>query len=431
MIRNIQPPREINQKSVLGLRCEPIDIVRIGVIGLGVRAKRALNRFLYLDGIEVKALCDIVSLNIEESQQILKEKNEPRADEYSTLEGWKLLCERNDIDLVYICTDWLSHTPMAVYAMQSGKHVALEVPAATSIAECWQLVDTAEQTQRHCMMLENCCYDFFELTTLNMVQEGVFGEILHVEGAYIHDLRERISTNEFGKRRSDNWQVNYNFKHTGNPYPTHALGPVCQLLNIHRGDKMNYLVSMSTKQVGMTDYVVEKLSTNSAEAQSNYQLGDMNSTLIRTEKGKTILIQHNISNPRPYSRSYLVNGTKGYVQKYPIEQVALYPDSDSPLDRIEMFELFTKYEHPFVKELGQRAKDICDTRACDFIMDYRLIYCLRNGLPLDQDVYDAAEWSCLVELTETSVRNGSVPVEIPDFTRGDWNKQEGVKFAKK
>ncbi|MFV0535759.1 MAG: Gfo/Idh/MocA family protein [Dysgonomonas sp.] len=429
MIKTQSPPRPEGQKNVLKLACEPLKTVRIGMIGLGVRATKAINRFMYLDGIEIKALCDIIPSNIEHSQDILFNHKHKKADEYTDREGWKLLCQRLDIDLVYISTDWLTHTPMAVYAMQQGKHVALEVPAAPTLAECWQLVDTAEQTQRHCMMLENCCYDSFELNTLHMAQQGVFGEILHVEGAYIHDLRERVLSNESGKRHPSNWQTMYNVQHTGNPYPTHGLGPVCQLLNIHRGDKMNYLVSMSTMQYGMKQYAQERFGSDSPKALLDYKLGDMNNTLIRTQKGKTILVQHDISNPRPYTRIHLINGSNGYAQKYPIERIALYPDSENVLNEEQMSKLLQKYEHPLLKKMGRKAIETCEERARDFLMDYRLIYCLQNGLPLDQDVYDAVEWSCLMELTEISVLNDSMPVEIPDFTRGDWDKVQGLSFA--
>lgn len=429
MIKVQSPLRPEGQKNVLGLSCDPIKTVRIGVIGLGVRAIRAINRFMHIDDIEIKALCDVIPANIEQAQRILSEYNHPKADEYTASDGWQLLCQRHDIDLVYICTDWLSHTPMAVYAMEHGKHTAMEVPAATSIAECWQLVDTAERMRRHCMMLENCCYDLFELNTLNMAQQGLFGEILHVEGAYIHDTRERILSNEFGKRHPSNWQTMYNVQHTGNPYPTHGLGPVCQLLNIHRGDKMNHLVSMSTMQYGMKRYAQERFGENSQEASLDYKLGDMNNTLIRTQKGKTILVQHNISNPRPYSRIHLINGSKGYAQKYPVERFAFDPESENVLNEKQMAELLSEYQHPILKKQGRKAVELFGERARDFLMDYRLIYCLQNGLPLDQDVYDAVEWSCLVELTEISVLNDSEPVEIPDFTRGDWNKIQGLKFA--
>ena len=423
------PSRPAGQKSVLKLACDPIETVRIGMIGLGVRATRAIKRFVHINDVEIKGICDIVPLNIKLTQEILKKNNKQEAAEYLGKDSWKLLCERRDIDLIYICTDWITHTPMAVYAMKCGKHVALEVPASTTVAECWQLVDTAEKTQRHCMMLENCCYDPFELTVLNMAQQNVFGKIIHAEGAYIHDLRARILSNEFGMRKSGNWQAEYNIEHTGNPYPTHGLGPICQALNIHRGDKMNRLVSMSTQSVGINLYAREVYGKDSPEARYNYKLGDMNTTLIHTEKGKTILIQHNISNPRPYTRIHLLNGTKGYTQKYPIPQFAFYPDSDIGLSSKEIEELLKKYEHPFLKEIGKKAQAICGDRARDFIMDYRLIYCLKNGLPLDQDVYDAAEWSCLVELTEISVERGNIPVEIPDFTRGGWKELKSLTFA--
>lgn len=318
---------------------------------------------------------------------------------------------------------------MAIYAMNRGKHVALEVPAATTVAECWQLVDTAERTQRHCMMLENCCYDEFEMATLHMVQQGLLGEIIHAEGAYIHDLRERIFSNEYGKRHTENWQAKYNTAHTGNPYPTHGLGPICQALHIHRGDKMNSLVSMSSKQTSMINYAQEKYGEHSPEALAAYMLGDMNSTLIRTEKGKTMLLQHNISNPRPYSRIHLLSGTKGFVQKYPAPFIALQPNVEQALKTTETANLLSEHAHPFWKKLGSKAREVCGKRAADYIMDYRLVYCLRNGLPLDQDVYDAAEWSCLVELTERSVMGGSIPIEIPDFTRRAWQTTKGITFV--
>ena len=430
MLYTIQPSsRSLEQKSVLRLTCDPLETIRIGMIGLGVRATRAVHRFMYIDGIEIKALCDIVALNVTQAQQILQKHNKNLAEEYLEQEAWKAVCEHPDIDLIYVCTDWETHTPMAVYAMQCGKHVAIEVPASTTVAECWQLVDTAEKTQRHCMMLENCCYEAFELTTLNMAQQGVFGEIIHAEGAYIHDLRERIFSNEYGLRRGGNWQTEYNMEHTGNPYPTHGLGPISQVMNIHRGDKMNHLVSMSTKSIGMSLYAEEKYIAGNSAASRNYKLGDMNNTLIYTQKEKTILIQHNIFSPRPYSRIHLLNGTKGYTQKYPVTQFAFYPDSDRILSPDEMGDLLKKHEHPFLQKIGGKAKSVCGERSRDFIMDYRLIYCLRNGLPLDMDVYDAAEWSCLVELTEISVKNGNIPVQIPDFTRGDWEKLSGLTFA--
>jgi predicted dehydrogenase len=422
------PKRDKGQTDVLQLRCEPLDTVRIAFIGLGMRGYEAVRRYMYIDGIKVVALCDVSQEKIDSCQNILKKYNLPAAAEYNGVEDWKKVCERNDVDMVYVCTHWSLHTPIATYAMLHGKHAAIEVPAALTIDECWQLVNTAERTRRHCMMLENCCYDFFEMATLNMAQKGIFGEIIHAECAYIHDLRwlQFDTTNGYW----DMWRLKYNTNHTGNPYPTHGLGPVCQIMNIHRGDKLDYLVSMSTNQFGMSIYAKEKFGENSSFGQTPYKLGDMNTTLIHTAKGKTILIQHDITSPRPYDRIHLISGTKGFAVKYPQEQIALEPNSHYFLPREKRDSLLKVYEHPFSEEIGEKAKEVGGHGGMDFIMDYRLIYCLRKGLPLDQDVYDAAEWSCIVELSEKSVNNGSMPVRIPDFTRGAWNKLKGLEFAK-
>lgn len=424
--------RPEGQKSVLGLKVDPIPTVKVGFIGLGMRGDPAVYRYTFIEDVEIKALCDLNQDYIDRSQKCLADKKLPKADEYIGDDAWKKLCERPDIDLVYICTDWENHTPMAIYAMEQGKHVAVEVPAAMTVQECWDLVNTAEKTQRHCMMLENCCYDFFELNTLNMAQQGVFGEIVHVEGAYIHDLRE-LNFNVLGKDENayhDRWRLEYNKVHTGNPYPTHGLGPVCQILNIHRGDKMNSLVSVSTKQFGMTEYAQNRFGKESLDAKEKYSLGDMNTTIISTEKGKTIMIQHDVTSPRPYNRLHVISGTKGFAQKYPIEGIALEPNAHDFLDKQKFEALMKQYEHPFITEIGEMAKEVGGHGGMDFIMDYRLIYCLKNGLPLDQDVYDAAEWSCIVELSEQSALNGGKPMSIPDFTRGDWNKLEGLQLAK-
>ena len=430
IIETVVPPRSAGQKNVLKLQCKPIPTVRIGFIGLGSRGKEALYRYTFIKGVEIKALCDLYQHQVSESQEILKNKNIKPAEEYIGEEAWKKLCERADIDLVYICTDWLNHAPMAVYAMNHGKHVALEVPAGTTIKQCWELVNTAEKTRKHCMMLENCCYDFFELTTLNMAQKGVFGELIHGEGAYIHDLRSKSFLPPDSGGYQNMWRLKYNQMHTGNAYPTHGLGPICQAMNIHRGDKMNYLVSMSTDQFGIKAYAAENFGKDSEVAKKKYKEGDMNITLIRTEKGKTIMIQHDVTSPRPYSRLYTLSGLKGFVHKYPKPGgIALEPNPHEFLPKEEFDKLMEEYEHPFTKEIGEVAKKVGGHGGMDFIMDYRLIYCLQKGLPLDMDVYDAAEWSSLVELTELSVLNGSLPVKIPDFTRGDWNKLNGLTFA--
>jgi len=426
-----EPQRQVGQTTALQLRCDPIPTVRIAFIGLGMRGSETLRRYMYQEGVEIVALCDVNKDFVKKAQQILIDNHKkPALEFYSEPDDWKKVCELKNVDLVYSCTPWELHTPIAVYAMEHGKHVVTEVPAATTVEECWQLVNTSEKTRKHCMMLENCCYDFFEMSTLNMAQQGLFGEIVHVEGAYIHDLRSLNFESPANGGYQDMWRLKFSENHTGNPYPTHGLGPICQVLNIHRGDKMNTLVSMSSNQFGMTEYARQKYGANADSAKIKYDLGDMNTTLIRTEKGKTIMIQHDVTNPRPYNRIHMISGTKGFAQKYPVQGIALDPSAHIFLPQTQMDSLLMAYEPLIIKEIGEKAKKVGGHGGMDFIMDSRLIYCLRNGLPLDQDVYDAAEWSCLTELTELSVRNGSIPVKIPDFTRGDWNNLKGLQFAK-
>jgi predicted dehydrogenase len=420
-----EPPRPEGQEDVIELRCDPIENVRIAFIGLGMRGSGAVYRYTFLEGVEIKALCDVVPENVEKAQKTLSDKGLPKADGYTGPEDWKKICERDDIDLIYICTHWDLHTPIAVYAMEHGKHVVTEVPAAITIDECWQLVNTAEKTRKHCMQLENCNYDFFEMATLNMAQHGLFGEIVHGEGAYIHDLRW-LNFDEKGYW--DMWRLKHMESRDANLYPTHGFGPICHIMNIHRGDKMNFLVSMSSNQFGMTAYAEEKFGEDSDYAKRNYKKGDMNTTLVKTAKGKTIMIQHDVTSPRPYSRIHLVSGTKGFARKWPKTGIALEPNAHHFLDKPQLDSLLKVYEHPIVTEVGKKAKEVGGHGGMDFIMDYRLIYCLHNGLPLDQDVYDAAEWSSIVELSEKSVQNQSMPIKVPDFTRGAWEKVNTVTY---
>lgn len=425
-----EPAPAKGQEDMLLFAADPIDTVRTGFIGLGMRGPDAVRRFTYIDGAKVVALCDLEADRVAKSQEILAGRGKPAAAEYSGEDGWKQLCERDDIDLVYICTNWQTHVDMAVYAMECGKHVAVEVPAAMSVAECWRLVDTSERTRKHCMMLENCVYDFFELTCLNMAQQGLFGEVLHAEGAYIHNLEP------FWDYYHDNWRLDFNQKHSGDVYATHGFGPDCQVLNIHRGDKLEYLVSMDTKSVVGLEVAKEKMGVDT------FANGDQTSTLVKTRNGKTVLIQHNVYTPRPYDRMYQLVGTKGFADKYPNSAFAFEPDqiadaaaeydnlsSHSYVPREVRDSLMAKYKHPIAKEIEEKAREVGGHGGMDFIMDYRLVWCLRNGKPLDMDVYDAAEWSCLGELTAASIANGSKPVKIPDFTRGRWNKVDGLKLA--
>ena len=437
LIETAIPKRPTGQKDVLGLRLAPMPVVRVGFIGLGMRGPGAVERFTHLDGVEIKAICDLHPERVEKSQAILKKAGLPEAATYTgSEEAWKELCDRPDIDLVYIATDWARHAPMMIYAMQKGKHVACEVPAVTSLQEAWDVVNTAERTQRHCMMLENCVYDFFELTTLNMAQQGLFGEVLSAKGAYIHNLEP------FWKYYEGNWRLKFNQEHRGDVYATHGLGPACWVLNIHRGDRMEYLTSLDVPATSLPRFMKQKMGIENPVVKN----GEMTQTLIKTALGKTIYIEHNVTSYRPYDRMYQVIGSDGFANKYPVEGYALRPTeqnlkavpnhedlkSHDFVSEATKTELMNKYQHPIQKEIAEKAKQVGGHGGMDFIMDYRLIYCLHNGLPLDMDVYDLAEWSTMGELTRLSLEHQSAPVAMPDFTRGAWKRIKGLQlhFAK-
>ena len=432
VIKMPAPLRAEGQTDVLQLTAEPLPTVRVAFIGLGMRGPGAVRNMTHMEGVEIVALCDVEQKNTEKVNKMLESRGFPKAQEfYGDTSVWRQVTALPNVDLVYIATDWKTHAKMGVQAMKDGKHVAIEVPAAMSMEEIWDLINTSEQTRKHCMQLENCVYDFFELTTLNMVQEGLLGEVIHGEGAYIHALQP------FWDEYWEDWRMEYNRHHRGDVYPTHGLGPVCQAMNIHRGDKMNFLVSVDTRAIGNPAFLKEKRG----EEVTDFRNGDHTSTLIKTEKGKTILIEHNITSPRPYDRMYQLTGTKGFANKYPIQGYALGEvDPDLKIDHENLNAhsyvpqdvrkaLMERYKHPIALEIEEKAKEVGGHGGMDFIMDYRLIYCLQNGLPMDMDVYDLAEWCCLIPLTEISLDNGSAPVEIPDFTRGAWDRLDGLKFA--
>lgn len=411
--------------NMSGFAAPKIETVRIGVVGLGQRGPGAVDRLSKIEGVEIKALCDLLPERAEKAKKSLE--GTPHSPElYSgSAYAWKKMCERPDLDLIYIATPWEWHVPMAVFAMEAGKHTAVEVPAARTLDECWQLVETSERTKKHCMQLENCCYDFFEMMTLKMAREGFFGEVLHVEGAYIHDLLWLNFDKDKGYQGM--WRLEENFRN-GNLYPTHGLGPICQILNVNRGDQMDYLTSVSSNDFQMKAKAQELAQEDAfwnSYAAKNYR-GNMNTTVVKTKKGKTIMIQHDVTSPRPYSRLHVVSGTEGYAQKYPDQKVS---KGHSWMKEDEMKELQAKYTPEIVQKVGELAKQIGGHGGMDFMMDWRLIDCLRNGLPLDQDVYDAALWSCITPLSEWSVANRSNSIDVPDFTCGHWKTNTPVPIT--
>ena len=414
--------------NMSGYAAPKLDKVRIGFIGLGQRGPGAVERMSHIEGVEIVALCDQYEDRVVKTQRILKKAGLPEAKSYAgNKDAWKALCESPDIDLVYITTPWAWHTPMAVYAMENGKHAASEVPAAKTIDECWQLVETSERTKKHCMMLENCCYDFFELLTLNMARQGYFGEVVHVEGAYLHNLID-LNFNKNGY--AEMWRLKENYRN-GNLYPTHGLGPIAQALNINRGDQFDYLTAVSTNDFQMADRAKELAAKDDffTEFAGKTFRGNLNNTVIRTMKGKTVLVQHDVTSTRPYSRIHLISGTKGIAQKYP--EPGRISNSHEWLDEKEMKKLEEKYTPEIVTKIGEMAKKVGGHGGMDFMMDWRLIDCLRNGLPLDQDVYDAALWSAVAPLSEKSVANRSLTIDVPDFTRGAWKTNAPVELTLK
>lgn len=419
------PPRPADQQSMLQFKCAPIDTVRVGFVGIGSRGSGAVRRWTKLDGVKIVALCDKYEDAVKKNQKMVVDAGLPEPDGYWGEEAYKELCERDDIDLIYIATCWQMHTPVALYALEHGKHAVTEVPTATSLKECWDLVNTAERVKKHCGIIENCCYDFFELTTLNLVQKGMLGEVIHGEGSYQHNL------DPFWDYYKDDWRMEFNRDHKGDLYGTHGLGPVAQCMGIHRGDKFNTLVAMET-----APFRGQKIADKRyGEGKYDYQNGDNTMTLISTEKGKTILIEHQVTIPRPYSRMFQITGVDGFANKYYNNNFALNingHDAEDFLSPEELAQVNKEYQHPILTdELIEAAKKDGGHGGMDFIMDYRLVYCLHNGLPLDIDVYDTAEWCCIGELGEISIKNGNIPVQIPDFTRGEWNKIQGYHHAMK
>ena len=426
------PVRPAGQKDVLGLRTEPMETVRVGFVGLGMRGGDAVARYTYVPGAQITALCDVEASRVAKSNEMLAKRGFPAAAEYAGEEdSYKALCESDDVDLVYICTDWLHHVPVALYAMEHGKHVAIEVPAAATMEDIWALIDASERTRLHCVMLENCCYDFFEMTALTMAQAGVFGDIIHAEGSYHHNL------DPFWKAYWDNWRLDFNQKVRGDVYATHGIGPVCQALNIHRGDRMTTLVAMDTDPFNGPKHV----EARTGQPCKDFANGDETMTMIRTAKGKTILVEHDVMTPRPYSRMYQLVGTDGYAAKYPISQLCFRSEGSENVDYQNLGgekvytgpaarELMAQYRNPILTpELEELAKTVGGHGGMDFIMDYRMIYCLLNGLPMDIDVYDMAEWCCVGPLSRLSMDNGCMPVEVPDFTRGAWDRIQGFSYA--
>ncbi|MCZ4336654.1 Gfo/Idh/MocA family protein [Shewanella colwelliana] len=416
-------------KSVMGLVAPKLDTVRVGFIGVGERGYGHVQHFCHLEGVEIKAICDTHQEVLDRAVEFVSKQGLNRPTPYTGSEhAYRDLLSRDDIDIVIIATPWEWHAPMAIDTMESGKHAFVEVPLALTVEECWQLVDTAERTQKNCMMMENVNYGRDELMVLNMVRQGLFGELLHGEAAYIHELRWQMKEIE---HKTGSWRTYWHTKRNGNLYPTHGLGPVSQYMNINRGDRFDYLTSMSSPALGRQHYAQREFPSDHERNQLNYINGDINTTLIKTIKGRTIMVQHDTTTPRPYSRHNLIQGTNGVFAGFPnriaLETGGLSKKSDGrPLSYhhwdTEMDKWYAKYDHPLWQQMGVEAQRNGGHGGMDFLMLWRMVYCLRNGEALDQDVYDGAAWSVVSMLSEQSLNNRSQSVTFPDFTRGMWQQ---------
>ena len=401
------------------------EIIKIGFIGTGNRGRGLIKGLLNIQGANIAAVCEPHQINLDRVMKMFKGKGQsPKIYSNGDLD-YRNMLEKENLDAVFIATPWQWHAKMAVEAMKSGAHALVEVPAAETVEECWEMVRTSEKTGKQCMMMENTCYGREELMILNMVQLGVFGEITHAEGAYIHEMRKKFhhSNPEHG---SGFWRCQKWTERDANLYPTHGLGPVAQYMNINWGDRFDYLVSMSSPARARQVYTEKKFPADHKWNKAKFVTGDMNTSMIKTVKGKTIMLQYDVTTPRPYTRINLVQGTKGTFRGYP-ERILI--EGKTTGHKWETTDKYHKeYDHPLIKKMWEVSKKQGGHGGMDYLMLWRIIYCLKHGMQLDQDVYDAAAWSAVTELTAKSVASRSAPMDFPDFTQGKWEKRPAFKL---
>jgi len=405
------------RRSVMGLVKPKMKKVRFGVIGLGERGGSLISTLLAVDGAEIVAVCDVYVPALEKSANLIKKVTGKSVATYTgSDEAYKKLADRADVDAVIIATPWEWHLPMALHSMAAGKETFVEVPAAMSIEDCWALVEASETHQVNCMMMENCCYGRSELMVLNMVRAGLFGDLTHGEAAYIHNLRYKLK-DFIGEGK---WRPEWSTKRLANTYPTHGLGPVAQYMNINRGDRFDFMVSMSSPPHSLVAYAEREFPSDSYRRKQKFIQGDMNTSIIQTALGRTILLQHDVATPRQYSRLNLIQGSKGAFGGFP-DRIAV----DHGEQEFEWTTDLSTYKEKYDSSLWKNLEHVLSANpdahgGMDLVMLWRIVYCLRNGIALDQNVYDAATWSAPVDLSEQSVRDRSRPKDFPDFTRGLW-----------
>ena len=407
------PPRQ--GETMIGVPFERRQTVRIGIIGLGQRGGSMIDLFLALEGVRVTALCDTVREKAEKAAKKVTDAGRPAPTLYTKNEhDFEKLCDRGDLDFVYVATPWDWHFRMAKAALRGGKHVGVECPIAMELGQLWELVDLSERTRKHCMQLENCAYGQNEMRVLRMAHEGLFGEPLHAAGAYLHDLRKLMFDPDYYEGP---WRRLWHTRLRGDLYPNHGFGPAANYMDVNRGDRAVRITTVGSPALGLAAYREEHMPRGHESWKESYVASDMAISLVQTEKGRVIRLEHDVSNPHPYSRLNILGGTKGVFEDYP-PRIYLEPDMSG--DKWGSFDDYKKWDHWLWKE---HANPPGGHGGMDYIMLFRLVQCMRLGLVPDFDVYDAATWTSPVPLSHASIKANGMPQAIPDFTRGLWEKE--------
>ncbi len=398
--------------------------VRLGFVGVGSRGTAMLRTTLMLEGVEITAISDIVPERVERAQQMVMEAGQAKPKGFTGEEDYKKIADLANVDAVFTATPWSLHTPVMVAAMKGGKYGGTEMPACDGYDEAWELVETAEQTGMHCMLLENYTYMRNVMMVLNMVRQGLFGELTHCETGYQHDVRYAT----IGDQGELLWRAYERYlHHTGNRYPTHAIGPVSQWIDINRGNKFEYLVSMSSRSLGLNHYVAKNYGADHPNAKRQYKAGDVNCTLIQTANGITVTLYYDSLSPRPADFIYRIQGTKGIysgtLNKIYLEDISPVPNKWEDIEKYVQ-----EYDHPLWKKHGDIAVKT-GHGGSDYLCMRDFVEAVRHQTAVPIDVYDAATWSIITKLTEESVLSKSKPVDFPDFTRSKWLERKPLPIV--
>jgi len=395
--------------------------VRVGVVGVGHRGAALLRVLLSMKGVEVPAICDIDLQHLQRAMSMVDKTNQKAPEGYSNGEeqAFKSLMDRDDLDAVVIATPWKWHTPMAVYGMRAGKYVGVEVPAAITMEQCWELVDAYEETGVPCMMLENWSFRRDNLAVLNMIREGLFGEIVHCHCAHSHDCIDHWFFDEEG---NDRWPAKYLLERNADQYPTHSLGPVISWMDINCGDNFAQVTSTASKSLGINAYFARTFGPEHPGARRQYAQGDIVTTVVKTQRGKTIVINYDMQLPRPYDNRWMIQGTLGIYNE---QRDSIYLSGRSR--KFHQWEPFAPYqaefEHSWWKTMGNKGRKY-GHGGTDYLELDQFLNAVRYKAPTPISVYDSVIMSVIVPLSEQSIAAGGVPVECPDFTRGEWKTRK-------